>query len=162
MDWESEDSPDKEFRQDVEIILPTLTFEKEYSIVDEDLEIKFFLTEGHTNCTSFAYIPSEKTIITGDLFFRVCNPDQWILALEKMLSFEIECALPGYGPVSKREGLENQYSFLKNLKDQMIESIESGIKLEEINIELDLMGDNWVIESTKKHWFNFYNNKLEK
>lgn len=62
----------------------------------------------HTPEDLVIYLPSEKVLFAGDLVFRSRIPyvgqadsRQWIVALERLLTFDASVIVPGHGPLSQ-------------------------------------------------------------
>ena len=118
--------------KDKEIILPNITFEGEYKIKDGFREIHIIETHGHTQGSSYVYLPDESVLLTGDLLFAdmfpfagdpSVNPYLWIEAFQKMIDLKPNLVIPGHGPIgSVKELIEGQ-----NLIREMLEFIEKKI-----------------------------------
>ncbi|QEE17158.1 MBL fold metallo-hydrolase [Promethearchaeum syntrophicum] len=170
-EWKNEEPERAEAIDQIEILKPTVTFESEFIISDEENSdrVEIYHTGGHTKDSSFAYFPKEKVVFTGDLIFaesfpwacdKTCNPDDWILAFEKILSLDFAYVIPGHGPLTGREEMEKHLNLFKELRKIIKESIENGIKAEDIKMpdfyppiqpEMDIR--------SIEHWIKFYSDK---
>lgn len=82
----------------------------------------------HTPEDLVVYLPSEKVLFAGDLVFRSRIPyvgqadsRQWILALERLLTFDATVVVPGHGPLSHeaRKDMQLTHDYLLYLRESM-------------------------------------------
>ena len=82
----------------------------------------------HTPEDLVVYLPSEKVLFAGDLVFRSRIPyvgqadsRHWILALERLLSFDASVVVPGHGPLSQqaRQDMQLTRDYLVYLRKSM-------------------------------------------
>ncbi|MCE7743421.1 MAG: MBL fold metallo-hydrolase, partial [Candidatus Heimdallarchaeota archaeon] len=115
--------------KDKEIVLPNIIFEGEYKIEDGSRIVRFIETNGHTQGSSFVYIPDENTILTGDLLFAKMfpfagdpsvNPYLWVEAFQQMIDLKPNIVIPGHGPISSVVELKEGQKLIK----EMLEYIE--------------------------------------
>ena len=66
----------------------------------------------HTDGDLILYLPTEKVIIAGDVFFnqiipyaKDANIGDWLLALQRIQELDFEKVIPGHGPVADRTEL---------------------------------------------------------
>ena len=172
--WKKEYPERYHFVDDVEIIVPTIGFQNQLEVRDEDLVVHFVHVGGHTACSSYAYFPKDGVLFSGDLIFSqafpyagdvTCNPDEWIKALEQILNLDFEILVPGHGPIADKREVEKHLRFFIDMKNAALNAIKDEGTPEEIVIPdfytgytCDLLeGDiPWVKAAIKEHWFNFY------
>lgn len=94
----------------------------------------------HTPEDLTVYVPSEKLLFAGDLFFNgrlpfvgQANSRQWILSLEKLLTFDARAVVPGHGAVSldPRKDIGTTRDYLAHLRKTMGEAVENFVPFEE-------------------------------
>jgi glyoxylase-like metal-dependent hydrolase (beta-lactamase superfamily II) len=82
----------------------------------------------HTPEDLVVYLPSEKVLFAGDLVFRSRIPyvgqadsRHWIVALERLLSFDASVVVPGHGPLSQqaRQDMQLTRDYLVYLRKSM-------------------------------------------
>jgi len=82
----------------------------------------------HTPEDLVVYLPSEKVLFAGDLVFRSRIPyvgqadsRHWILALERLLTFDAGVVVPGHGPLSQeaRQDMQLTHDYLVYLRESM-------------------------------------------
>jgi glyoxylase-like metal-dependent hydrolase (beta-lactamase superfamily II) len=131
----------QEFK-DVRIILPHLTFEEKLVIHlgEEKLEM-YYPGNTHTSGSSVVYFPSRKTIHMGDMLFvgshtyvdrrAGANTRNWISFLKQVQDWDIEKIIPGHGPLSSKDELGKEISYLENLRREVAATIQKGMTVEE-------------------------------
>jgi glyoxylase-like metal-dependent hydrolase (beta-lactamase superfamily II) len=153
---------------EVEIIIPTLSFEDRLEIHDGDQVVEFYHAGGHTSCSTYAYAPHEKVLFAGDLMFAegfpyagdsTCDPDRWMDAFREMLSLDFEKLVPGHGPVVEKDKVEKHLAFFEALRDATKEAIRADKGSEAIQIPEFYGSDDgevpWI-KVTLEHWYMFY------
>lgn len=90
----------------------------------------------HTPEDLTVFVPAEKLLFAGDLFFNgrlpfvgKANSSQWIRSLDLMLSHDAEVVVPGHGPASndpkKDIGMTRDYlKFLRSTMGQAVQDFE--------------------------------------
>lgn len=91
-------------KRSIEPLVPSLHVEERLTLLrgTRTIEVRHF--PGHTRGDLVVYLPAEKVLIAGDLvdalpFAGHGYPEDWIEALDEILSWEIETVIPGHGPV---------------------------------------------------------------
>ena len=152
---------------EVEIVVPTLSFQDRLEIRDGDQVVEIIYSGGHTNCSTYAYVPHERVLFAGDLMFAesfpyagdpTCDPDRWMDAFREMLSLDFEKLVPGHGPLVGRDEVEKHLAFFEALRDVTKEAIRADKGPEAIQIP-EFYGSNddvpWI-KVTMEHWYTFY------
>jgi glyoxylase-like metal-dependent hydrolase (beta-lactamase superfamily II) len=159
---------DTDWIDDVEILVPTLGFRDKLEIYDDDLVVALYHGGGHTNCSSYAYVPHEKVLFAGDLMFAksfpyagdpTCDPERWMGVFRDFLSLDFETLVPGHGPVVGRDEVEKHLAFFKALRDATQDAIRAGKSHETIKApEFYESGEEhvWVKAATLERWYAFY------
>ncbi len=133
--------------RDKEIVLPNITFEGEYKIKDGFREIRFIETHGHTQGSSFVYLPDEHVIITGDLLFAdmfpfagdpSVNPYLWVEAFQKMIELKPNLVIPGHGPISSVKELIEGQKLVKDMLEYVEAKVAKNYSIQEIKDSTDL------------------------
>ncbi|MCG3226197.1 MAG: MBL fold metallo-hydrolase [Candidatus Heimdallarchaeota archaeon] len=133
-----------EFREkwaDLRFVLPTVTFEGEYTIEEEGVKVEIVQTNGHTRGSSYLFIPSDNIVITGDLLFAetfpyggdpTADPYLWIDAYTQMIYLNPAKVVPGHGPITFKEELEIQQKYLEMLVKKIEDLVVDGLTKEEV------------------------------
>ncbi|MEI8256328.1 MAG: alkyl sulfatase dimerization domain-containing protein, partial [Deltaproteobacteria bacterium] len=142
----------RQFRADfefpTEFRYPDETFRGHREITVGDHLIELNAARGETDDHTWAWIPSLRTVITGDLFIwaspNAGNPQkvqryprEWAQALRSMLRCEPEVLLPGHGlPIvgaeRVRRALDETATFLETLVEQVLAKMNAGDTLDQI------------------------------
>ncbi len=97
--------------QEVTPTPPTITLKREMTLFRGAREIRILhLGRGHTGGDVVVYLPAEKILFTGDLFYDGppylgdSFPQEFIASLEKLKDIEFETIVPGHGPLVRDPG----------------------------------------------------------
>ena len=95
-------------------------------------------TPGHTPGQLAVHVPEERVVFTGDTVFSGCqtwlmtsNVDQWLAALERIRSLDVDWIVPGHGPVVTKQYLDVQRSVLMEWKTAVAVAVAKGWTREE-------------------------------
>ena len=154
---------------------PTKTFEKTFTLKDEDVPVKITLAGGHTEDSIYIYLPTEKTLFSGDLIFAksffyagdpTFNPEKWVDVLKHFTTMEVETIIPGHGPICSMEEVEIYIEFFEKASSIMRELVQKGVKEKEA-VRYAGFPDFYppyrkgVRELALTNWFRFYKQKAE-
>jgi cyclase len=166
--WKQNNPEDADLLDGVEILVPTLGFGDKLEIRDNDQVVELYHAGGHTNCSTYAYVPGEKVLFAGDLMFAkgfpyagdpTCDPERWMDVFREFLSLDFEKLVPGHGPVVGKDEVEKHLAFFEALRDATQEAIGAGRDRNAIEIP-EFYGldekDVWVRKATLEHWYAFY------
>jgi len=94
----------------------------------------------HTPEDLTVYVPAEKVLFAGDLFFNgrlpfvgQANSRQWILSLERLLAFDAKAVVPGHGAASTepKKDIGTTRDYLRHLRQSMGDAVENFVPFEE-------------------------------
>ena len=100
----------------------------------------------HTPEDITVYVPSEKLLFAGDLFFNGrlpfvgrANSSQWIRSLDRLLAYDTRTVVPGHGPASTepKKDIGNTRDYLKHLRQSMGKAVEDFVPFEEAYASTD-------------------------
>lgn len=122
----------------LEIILPTLTFERSVILHRGGRELQiFFFGRGHTDGDVVLYIPDQKIAFLGDLLFYRFLPyvgDGYLAEWQKTLGAAEQLGartyLPGHGAVTDAQGVTEFKGFLGDLLATVKPFVDRGASLE--------------------------------
>ena len=99
----------------------------------------------HTQGDLVVYFPDEHAIATGDLFLTNSCPamddgdmENWIRALDQMLSLPIDHVVPGHFELATKSELQRFRDYLADLRDQVAHMYRQRMPLERIQSSLAL------------------------
>ena len=100
----------------------------------------------HTPEDLTIFVPEEKLLFAGDLFFNgrlpfvgKANSSQWIKALEQMLSHDAQVVVPGHGPASNtpKKDIAMTRDYLKYLRTTMGQAVQDFVPFEDAYNDTD-------------------------
>ncbi len=126
--------------QRLRILPPTLTFEDALTLQDGPREVRLlFLGIGHTDGDVVLYLPVEKVVFTGDLFFNAAFPNtqdavllEWMKTLEALLRLDAEKYVPGHGAPGTRKDVKDFLGYLEDLKSLVEPAVVRGDSVEQL------------------------------
>ena len=112
------------------------TFEESLTLTfgGETIELRT-VGAAHTAGDTFIWIPSAKTVATGDIVYvqrmlgviPVSSSSNWIEAFEAVAALEPEHIIPGHGPVTTLERAKSEtYDYLVYLRSAVREFMDEG------------------------------------
>ncbi len=130
----------------IQITLPTLTFDRSLILHKPDREIHiYYFGRGHTRGDVVVYLPKEKVLVTGDLltngipFMRDAYPVEWISTLESLDKLDWNMAIPGHGGVQQGKAqLEKLIAYLKDMVAAVKDAVAKGLTLEDAKKSINL------------------------
>jgi glyoxylase-like metal-dependent hydrolase (beta-lactamase superfamily II) len=150
------------------IVLPNIIFDEKFTL--EGIEMTRL--GGHTSDSSVVYINDDRILLAGDILFAKtfpwggdpsANPDEWILAFEKILKMDIETIIPGHGPICDKSEIEIQLNWFREVREVMKRLISNNISTE---IAINYNFPNFYNTEredrkldTLKHWYMFWMKK---
>jgi cyclase len=125
---------------------PTITMNDQLTLHRGGREIRMIhLGRGHTAGDVVVYLPEERIVITGDLFYGGlpymgdAYIPEWIDTLERLKELDFDLVLPGHGmPVSDRGRIDHFQRYMADLWMQIVEFHEAGVPVEEAAARIDL------------------------
>lgn len=149
-------------------ILPQIQFNEKLVFEDSNSLIEFHYANGHTDCSTFAYSPSEKVLFAGDLVFAncfpwagdsSCNPEKWIGFYDWCLKLDFDHLIPGHGPLVDKSEIALQLKLIKQLKQSTLEAIKRKESIRTIPRPA-IYPENYEsrFKRTAQHFYNFYSN----
>jgi glyoxylase-like metal-dependent hydrolase (beta-lactamase superfamily II) len=83
------------------------------------------------------YVPDAQTLYAGDVLFIGVTPvlwagplENWITALDKILQMDVDCIVPGHGPVTDKEGVRQVRNYWTFLNSEVRQRYEAGMSAE--------------------------------
>ncbi|MFX1529438.1 MAG: MBL fold metallo-hydrolase [Promethearchaeota archaeon] len=165
--WKESEPEFSEIIDEIEIIIPKWGFDTQWVLKNDDLKVEFYISGGHTECSSYAYFPSENILFSGDLVASgywpfISDPTEsfegWINSFEHMLTLKGDTVIPGHGYIVGKKYISEQLSFMKNLKKAVLKNISEGKRIEEITIpEYPFVpAEDWQIPKALEYLHNYY------
>lgn len=139
--------------------VPTVTFNKKLVFHRPGRTIELLYSgRGHTDGDIAVWLPEEKILFAGDLYFngsagvmRDGFLRDWVATLEELRSLSAQTVVPGHGPVSGNDGLLGFQNYLTDFIRAVKVQVDAGKTLEQVLKDFslpkykDLAGwDNWL------------------
>ncbi len=98
-------------------------------------------------------VKEEGVVFTSDNIFcqvqnllHEANPDLWLLALESLRKLDEEIFVPGHGPITGKNYLDEQGSFILEWKDYVKGAIDQGMTRDDAVANLTKMTDRYPMD----------------
>jgi cyclase len=130
----------------LELTYPTTTFDREHTVDVGGVEVQLIrLGPAHTAGDGVAYVPSARTLYTGDLLFIGGTPiiwagplAGWLAACDAMSALDVEYVVPGHGPVTDKAGIAAVRHYLEYVDERARQLYAEGIPPEEAARRINL------------------------
>ena len=119
--------------------VPTVTFNRKLVFHRSNRTIKLLYSgRGHTDGDIAVWLPEEKILFAGDLYFnggagamRDGYLRDWVVTLEELRSLSAKTVVPGHGPVSGNEELLKFQNYLADFIRAVKVQVDAGKTLEQ-------------------------------
>lgn len=88
----------------------------------------------HTAGDVLAYVPTDKTIFTGDILFIDGTPimwagpaSNWIAACDRIMALDVDHIVPGHGPITDKNGVKQVRDYLSYLDKEARLRFDAGM-----------------------------------
>lgn len=116
----------------------TIVFTGDVTLHVGDHTFRLLHTPGHTPGQLAVHVPEERVVFTGDTIFNECQTwlmtsdiEQWLAALERIRTLDVDHLIPGHGPVTTLRSLDAQRSILLEWKAAVAAAVAKGWTREE-------------------------------
>lgn len=116
----------------------TIVFTGDVTLHVGDHTFRLLHTPGHTPGQLAVHVPEERVVFTGDTIFNECQTwlmtsdiEQWLAALERIRTLDVDHLVPGHGPVTTLRSLDAQRSILLEWKAAVAAAVAKGWTREE-------------------------------
>lgn len=117
------------------------TFSEEISFGQQDRQLLFRYCGGHTDDSSYGFLPSEKVVIAGDnlisnmpQYFPFADTDlnKWITCLRSWEQLDAEQFICGHGGIVGKDHVAKVREFFETLQGFLVTSREKRLTVEEV------------------------------
>ncbi|HEY6015070.1 MAG TPA: MBL fold metallo-hydrolase [Candidatus Limnocylindrales bacterium] len=122
----------------------TIVFTGDLTLHVGDHTFNCLHTPGHTPGQLAVHVPEERVVFTGDTIFSGCQTwlmtsdvDQWLAALERIRTLDVDWICPGHGPVVPKSYVDVQRAQLLRWKAAVADAIALGWTREETVARVD-------------------------
>lgn len=137
----------------IELTPPDETFTGRHDIMVGDTRVELHeFGPAHTRGDVVAFVPSARTVFTGDLLFSGGHPilwagpvGNWIAACEAILGWDADVVVPGHGPVGDRRAVQDMRDYLVFTRDETKKRYDAGMNHADAawDIAFDAF-DSWI------------------
>ncbi|MFQ5417199.1 MAG: MBL fold metallo-hydrolase [Myxococcota bacterium] len=114
---------------------PTLTFEGELTrTVGAKRVLLIEVGPAHTAGDVLVYVPDDRVIFTGDILFIEGHPilwagpvANWIEACRRIEAMDVDCVVPGHGPITDRGGVAAVREYLQYVAAEARQRYDAGM-----------------------------------
>jgi cyclase len=92
----------------------------------------------HTRGDVLVHVPADRTVFTGDIVFAHAHPiiwagpvSNWVRACDVILAMEVETVVPGHGPLSGLDVVNELRGYLLHLEESARRCFAAGLSREE-------------------------------
>jgi len=133
-----------DLKQNYELVLPTITFDKTYMLSDPDYDLHLgFHGRSHTAGDTFVYCPQKGAIATGDASHgwlpNIADgyPRQWPGTIDEVAKADFKYVMGGHGPLqSDRTIMTSQRNYIEELTEKVEAGKKDGQSLAELQKRL--------------------------
>ncbi len=125
---------------------PTETFSGEHVLRVGSKDVRLLeLGPAHTRGDVIVHVPGDRVVFTGDLLFIDGTPvlwagpiGNWIRACEWIASLDVDCVVPGHGPVCERSRALEVRDYLLFVRDESRKRHDAGLSAADAARDIDL------------------------
>jgi cyclase len=135
----------KEIFDNLDIILPQITFFNELRLYMGDRTLELFFVGGHSSASIVIYVPEDRVVFCGDNvvtgIFPVtanCRFGPWIEMLRRVEEMEVDTIVPGHGDIGGKELARNMRFYFEGMRDRVRSLFNIGATKEEVLQRIDL------------------------
>ena len=135
----------------IDLTLPTQTFSGRLTVNVGEREIELIeVGPAHTAGDTIAFVPSARTVYTGDILFIGGAPivwagplENWIAACDLINSLDVDVVVPGHGPLTDKSGVSRVREYLSFVLTEASARQEQGMDAFEAAREIcaDILGN---------------------
>lgn len=92
----------------------------------------------HTSGDAMVYLPDSKVLYSGDLLFIDVTPvlwagpsENWIKALENILTMDVDYIVPGHGSITDKDGVRKVKNYWEFVNDETFKRHRAGLSASE-------------------------------
>jgi glyoxylase-like metal-dependent hydrolase (beta-lactamase superfamily II) len=140
---------------------PRVTFTDQSSVFLGGIEVRaLHFGRGHTDGDAVIYFPDLRTIHTGDLVVWGKRTDgsiltpfvdranggslaEWIATLDRTLQLDFDTAIPGHGPVLRKDDVRRFHQGLVTLRQRLTTAVREGATRDTLAARLKTDDLNW-------------------
>jgi cyclase len=132
----------------MKVLPPVVIVEDKLIVREGKREIELFSPGvGHTDGDLILYLPAEKVVFAGDLFFNAALPNtqdanvlEWMKTLSVLAQLDATKFVPGHGPVGVRSDILAFLAYFDELKKMVEPAVSRGDTLDQVIRDIRIPG----------------------
>lgn len=132
--------------ENLQVRAPVMVLDDRLTIQDQERRLEFMLLgAAHTDGDLILYLPQEKIVFAGDLFFDGALPNtedaqilEWTKTVDALLKLDADLFIPGHGRPCGRAQVEEFREYLHDLRALVEPAVVRGEPLPQVVRELQL------------------------
>jgi len=135
----------KDIFDNLEIILPQITFSNELKLYMGDRTLELSFVGGHSSASIVIYVPEDRVVFCGDNVVTGilpvtanCRFGPWIEMLRRVEEMEVDTIVPGHGDIGGKELTRNMRFYFEGMRDRVRSLLDVGATKEEVLQRIDL------------------------
>lgn len=135
----------KEIFDNLEIVLPQITFSSELKLYMGDRTLELIFVGGHSSASIVIYVPEDRVVFCGDNVVTGilpvtanCRFGPWIEMLRRVEEMEVDTIVPGHGDIGGKELARNMRFYFEGMRDRVRSLLDDGSTMEEVLQRIDL------------------------
>jgi len=135
----------KEIFDNLDIILPQITFFNELRLYMGDITLELSFVGGHSSASIVIYVPEDRVVFCGDNVVTGilpvtanCRFGPWIEMLRRVEEMEVDTIVPGHGDIGGKELARNMRFYFEGMRDRVRSLFNVGATKEEVLQRIDL------------------------
>jgi cyclase len=133
---------------------PVITFQDGMTLHVGNHSLRMVHMPGHTPYQAAVVVEEEGVVFTSDNIFCRCqtwiqegDPDLWYGALESLRALPQESFVPGHGPFTGKEYLDEQKGFIQEWVDYVRSGVSRGMTKEQAVEQLTALTDRYPMDT---------------
>ena len=130
----------------VKLRQPDRRFSGELTLKVGDKDVQLIVVgPAHTEGDTLAYVPKDRVVYTGDIMFVEGTPiiwagpiGNWVRACDRILAMDVECVVPGHGPVTDKSGVRAVKGYLEFIERETKARHAAGMSAWDAALDINL------------------------
>ena len=130
----------------ITLTLPTETFDSELALRVGDKEVRLVeVGPAHTRGDTIVVVPADRVVYTADIVFAGGHPimwdgpvDNWVRALDLVLSLDVDTVVPGHGPVTDKSTVSELRGYFVHLDREARQRYDAGLSPMDAALDISL------------------------
>jgi cyclase len=146
-----------EWKDNLEIIKPSITYTGRTILFKGDKEIHMIPVGGHTPATTVVLFPNDGLLFAGDVvvtnrppFLSQGNTKEWLDALTYLRRLQYDVLIPGHGELTGKEATEKMSEYLRMVRRRVRSAYRSGMPKADTARSLSHLIRYWPIPPFEK------------